>query len=126
MRKHNLIANVKQLKGYLMDQLRALSGHAIVGDIRGKGFLLGMEFVQNQKTREPFDFEESGYVANLVAKKAFENGLIIYPGAGTVDGHRGEHILIAPPFIIKKEEIDEMISLLDQSITEAEAEVLGK
>lgn len=126
MQKHDLIANVKQLKGYLMEQLKTLSGHAIVGDIRGKGFLLGMEFVKNQKTREPFDFEESGYVAKLVAKKAFENGLILYPGAGTVDGHRGDHVLIAPPFIIKKEEIDEMISLLDQSITEAGAEILEK
>jgi adenosylmethionine-8-amino-7-oxononanoate aminotransferase len=123
MQKHNLIANVNELKGYLKDQLNALSRHEIVGDIRGKGFLLGMEFVKDQKTKEPFIFEESGYVANLIAKKAFENGLIIYPGTGTVNGHHGDHILIAPPFIIKKEQIDEMISILDQSIKEAEAEL---
>jgi adenosylmethionine-8-amino-7-oxononanoate aminotransferase len=124
MQKHNLIGNVKQLSGHLVDQLKTLSKHPIVGDIRGKGFLQGIEFVKDQETRESFDFEESGYVASLIAKKAFENGLIIYPGAGTVDGHRGDHILIAPPFIIRKEEIDEMISLLDQSIKEVEAEVL--
>jgi adenosylmethionine-8-amino-7-oxononanoate aminotransferase len=123
MQKNNLIANVNELKGYLKDQLKTLSRHAIVGEIRGKGFLLGMEFVKDQKTREPFDFEESGYVANLIAQKAFENGLIIYPGTGTVNGHYGDHILIAPPFIIKKEQIDEMISLLNQSIKEAEAEL---
>jgi adenosylmethionine-8-amino-7-oxononanoate aminotransferase len=121
LQKNNLIANVNQLKGYLMEQLKRLSRHTIVGDIRGKGFLLGMEFVKDQKTREPFDFEESGYVANLIAQKAFENGLIIYPGTGTVNGHHGDHILIAPPFIIKKEQIDELISLLNQSIEEAEA-----
>ena len=125
MQKHNLIANVQQLQGYLMDQLKALSRNPIVGDLRGKGFLLGMEFVKDQETREPFDFEEPGHVANLIVKKAFEKGLIIYPGAGTVDGHRGDHILIAPPFIIKKEEIDELAALLDQSITEVEAEILG-
>ena len=123
MQKNNLIANVNELKGYLKDQLKTLGRQAIVGEIRGKGFLLGMEFVKDQKTKEPFVFEESGYVANLIAKKAFENGLIIYPGTGTVNGHHGDHILIAPPFIIKKEQIDEMISLLDQSIKEAEAEL---
>ena len=126
MKKNNLIANVNRLKGYLMDQLKTLSGHAIVGDIRGKGFLLGMEFVKDQKTREPFEYEESGYVANLIAQKAFDNGLIIYPGTGTVNGRYGDHILIAPPFIINEEEIDQMISILNQSIKEAEAEVFGK
>jgi adenosylmethionine-8-amino-7-oxononanoate aminotransferase len=124
IQKNNLIANVNKLKGYLMDRLKALSRHEIVGDIRGKGFLLGMEFVKDQKTREPFEFEESGYIANLIAQKAFEKGLIIYPGTGTVNGHLGDHILIAPPFIIKKEEIDQMISLLNQSIKEVEAQAL--
>ena len=63
-------------------------------------------------------------VANLIAKKAFENGLIIYPGGGTVDGHRGDHILVAPPFIIQKDEIDQMVSILSQTIAEVEAEIL--
>ena len=96
----------------------------IVGDVRGKGFLLGIELLRNQETLEPFNFEESGKVANLIAKKAFENGLILYPGGGTVDGHRGDHILIAPPFIIEKREIDEMISILDQTIGEVEKDLL--
>ena len=124
MKRYDLIANVKRLSGYLMDQLKSLYKHPIVGDIRGKGFLLGIEFVKDQKTRESFDFEESGKVANLIAKKAFENGLILYPGGGTVDGHRGDHILIAPPFIIEKREIDEMISILDQTIGEVEKDLL--
>ena len=124
MQKHNLIANVKQLSGYFMEQLKSLSKHPIVGDVRGKGFLLAIEFVRDQKTREPFSFDESGMVANLIAKKAFENGLIIYPGGGTVDGHRGDHILVAPPFIIQKDEIDQMVSILSQTIAEVEAEVL--
>ncbi len=124
MKRNDLIANVKRLSGYLMDQLKSLYKHPIVGDVRGRGFLLGIEFVRNQETREPFSFEESGKIANLIAKKAFENGLIIYPGGGTVDGHRGDHVLVAPPFIIQKDEINEMISILDQTIREVEKDIL--
>jgi adenosylmethionine-8-amino-7-oxononanoate aminotransferase len=124
MKRYDLIANVKRLSGYLMDQLKSLYKHPIVGDVRGKGFLLGIEFLRNKETREPFNFEESGKVANLIAKKAFENGLIIYPGGGTVDGYRGDHVLVAPPFIIRKDEINEMISILDQTIGEVEKNLL--
>jgi adenosylmethionine-8-amino-7-oxononanoate aminotransferase len=124
MKRNDLIANVKRLSGYLMDQLKSLYKHPIVGDVRGKGFLLGIEFVKDQKTRESFDFEESGKVANLIAKKAFENGLILYPGGGTVDGHRGDHVLVAPPFIIQEDEINEMISILDQTIGKVEKDLL--
>jgi adenosylmethionine-8-amino-7-oxononanoate aminotransferase len=124
MQRHQLLQNVKQLQGYLLDRLTTLSAHAIVGDIRGKGFMLGIEFVKDRNTKEPFDHEDSGVVANLIAKKAFENGLILYPGGGSVDGHRGDHILIAPPFVIQKKEIDELVSRLDQSLTAAELEIL--
>ena len=60
----------------------------------------------------------------MIAKKAFEKGLILYPGGGCVNGIRGDHILIAPPFIIEKRELDEIISILDRSISEVENEVL--
>lgn len=123
MQKHHLIENVHQLQGYLQDQLKALSSHAMVGDVRGRGFLMGMEFVKDRNTREPFVYQDSGYIAGLVAQKAFNNGLILYPGSGTVDGHLGDHVLIAPPFVITKEGIDELISCLDQSLTEVEREV---
>lgn len=118
MNQNDLIGNVKRLSRYFMEQLKTLYKHSIVGEVRGKGFMLGIEFVKNKETREPFSFEESGKVANLIAKKAFENGLIIYPGGGTVDGHLGDHILVAPPFNINKDEINEMVSILDQTIEE--------
>ncbi|OQY03263.1 MAG: hypothetical protein B6I22_11975 [Desulfobacteraceae bacterium 4572_123] len=124
MRKHRLVENVNNLSGYLLDQLKTLYKHNIVGEIRGKGFLLGIEFVKDQKTREPFYSNECGEIAALIAKKAFEKGLILYPGGGCVDGIRGDHILIAPPFIIKKEEIDKIVSILNRSISEVENEVL--
>ncbi|MBW2592721.1 MAG: aspartate aminotransferase family protein [Deltaproteobacteria bacterium] len=124
MLKHRLIENVNTLSGYLLDRLKTLYAHKIVGEIRGLGFLLGIEFVKDQKTKEPFHSKQGGEIAALIAKKAFEKGLILYPGGGCMDGIRGDHILIAPPFIIEKSEIDEIVSILDRSISEVESEVL--
>jgi adenosylmethionine-8-amino-7-oxononanoate aminotransferase len=123
LKEHDAIGNVHRLGGYLMDQLESLKKHSIVGDVRGKGFLTGMEFVRDQSTKEPFDFEAFAQVSQKVVKKSFENGLLVYPGGGTVDGHRGDHILVGPPLTTKKEEIDELISLLDKSIGEVEADL---
>jgi len=119
-KEHDLIGNVNRLNGYLMEQLKSLHKHSIVGDVRGKGFLTGLEFVRDKKTKEPFDFKEWGKVSQSIVQKAFEKGLIVYPGGGTFDGHRGDHILVGPPLTTKKQEIDELINLLDQSIQEVE------
>ena len=101
-----------------------MESHKIVGDIRGKGFLWGIEFVKDPKTKEPFPLQRGGSVAELLSKAAFSNGLIVYPGTGSVDGNQGDHILVAPPFIIEKHEIDKLVSILDQSISELEKEIL--
>jgi adenosylmethionine-8-amino-7-oxononanoate aminotransferase len=124
MRKHRLIENVNSLSGYLLDRLKTLYAHKIVGEIRGMGFLWGIEFVKDQKTKEPFYSKQGGKIADLIAKKAFEKGLILYPGGGCVDGNRGDHILVAPPFIIEKQEIDAIVSILGRSIAEVENEIL--
>jgi len=123
-RKNNLLGNVNQLSEYLMEQLKSLYKYSMVGDIRGKGFFTGVEFVKNRATKEPFDFPEYAKVSSMVVEKAFENGLIIYPGGGTVDGHRGDHILVAPPLTIQKKEMDELIYLLDKSIREVQKVLL--
>jgi adenosylmethionine-8-amino-7-oxononanoate aminotransferase len=123
MKQHDVVGNVVRLEGYLMAQLKSLYKHDTVGDVRGKGFLTGVEFVRDQKTKEPFANKEWGKVSNLIVQKAFDKGLIIYPGGGTVDGHRGDHILIGPPLTIRKEEIDELIFILDETIKEIEGMV---
>ena len=56
--------------------------------------------------------------------RCFENGLLVYPGSGTVDGIRGDHIQVAPPLVVDKEQIDEIVALLDKSIGEVEKEAL--
>ena len=120
LKTHDVIGNVQRLGGYLMDQLRSLDKYPIVGDVRGKGFLTGIEFVSNQRTRKPFMSKEWAKVSHLVADKAFQKGLIIYPGGGAVDGHRGDHIIVAPPLIAKRHEIDEIVSLLAGAIQDVE------
>ena len=90
--------------------------HPSVGDIRGRGMLRGLEFVKDRETKEPFDPDLK--VAARLKAKALENGLICYPMSGTIDGQRGDHVLIAPPFISTESQIDELVSKLSRSVAE--------
>ncbi|MBD3207749.1 aminotransferase class III-fold pyridoxal phosphate-dependent enzyme, partial [Candidatus Bathyarchaeota archaeon] len=120
---HNLVEKSAELGEYLHERLYELYDHLSVGDIRGKGLFAGIEFVKNKKTKETFSPDLKYY--SRIVEKCFENGLLVYPGTGTVDGVRGDHIQVAPPLIIKKNEIDTIMELLDRSITEVEGEVMG-
>ena len=120
--KHRLVERSAELGEYFHGKLKALYDHPSVGDVRGMGIFVGVEFVKNKETKEPFPPELRYY--NRVVDKCFENGLLVYPGVGTVDGVRGDHIQVAPPLVVNKEEIDEIVELLDRSIGEVEAEVI--
>ena len=87
-----------------------------VGDIRGKGLLAGIEFVQDRQTKQPFPRAER--FAERLTDAAFRNGLIVWPNIGHVDGTNGDILMLAPPFIITEEQIEEMIGLLEQSLEE--------
>ena len=95
------------------------SEHPNVGDIRGRGLFLGMEFVVDRDSKAAFD--PALGLNKLFKKTAFENGLICYPMGGTIDGKHGDHVLLAPPFIIEDNQIDELISKLDKTL----GQVLG-
>ncbi|KAL6705574.1 hypothetical protein ACN47E_006521 [Coniothyrium glycines] len=107
----NLLANVQE-KGALLQQklTKRLGGHRNVGDIRGAGLFRGIEFVRNQSTKEPFPS------AMNIAWKLHEKGLsrdygiYIYPGQGSADGHRGDHIIIAPAYNINDGDVDEIVN----------------
>lgn len=86
----------------LRSALAPLLQHPNVGEIRGLGLLLGIEFVKNKSTREPFPKEDNA--AEKVRMAALERGVLTYPSQGCVDGIRGDHILLAPPFILSPEE----------------------
>lgn len=94
-----------------------LADHPHVGDIRGRGLFAGVELVADRGTNEPFDPARG--IGGKIKPAAMENGLICYPGSGTIDGTRGDHILLAPPFIITDEQIGELVDKLGQSIDEA-------
>ncbi|UWQ01684.1 aspartate aminotransferase family protein [Aliiroseovarius crassostreae] len=84
--------------------------HPNVGDIRGRGLFRGLELVADRDTKTPFD--PAMGVAGKIKKAAFAAGLICYPMSGTRDGKHGDHILLAPPFIITEEQIDELVDKL--------------
>jgi adenosylmethionine-8-amino-7-oxononanoate aminotransferase len=86
----------------LREALSPLQSHPHVGDIRGLGLLLGVEFVKDRATREPFP--KSSNIAERVRQAALDEGVLTYPTQGCVDGHRGDHLLLAPPFTISREE----------------------
>ena len=89
---------------------RSFGQHPNVGDIRGRGLFLGIEIVENRDTKAPFDPKRG--IAKGLKKAAFEAGLICYPMSGTIDGVNGDHILLAPPFIISDEQIGEVTDKL--------------
>ena len=91
-----------------------LCGHEFVGDIRGRGLFLGLELVKDKKTKAPFD--SSLGLNKLIKKSAFDAGLICYPMGGTIDGKSGDHVLLAPPFIIQDEQITELVDKLSFAI----------
>ncbi|MDH3220920.1 MAG: aspartate aminotransferase family protein [Gammaproteobacteria bacterium] len=88
--------------------------HPNVGDIRGRGLFFGLEFVRDRDTRAPFP-PQLGFHRKLKAA-AFEAGMICYPMGGTIDGQQGDHVLLAPPFIIDAEHIDEIVGKLDTAV----------
>ncbi len=89
----------------------AFSQHPHIGDIRGRGMFRGIEIVEDRDSKTPFD--PSLAINKKLKKACFEAGLICYPMGGTIDGKLGDHILLAPPFIISDAQIDELVSKLD-------------
>ncbi|MBP0483900.1 aspartate aminotransferase family protein [Sagittula salina] len=111
----DLLARVRTQGEKLDAALRVEFGqHPHVGDIRGRGLFRGVELVENRETKAPFDPARK-FNARIKAN-AFEAGLICYPMGGTIDGQRGDHVLLAPPFIIEDNQIDELVTKLSGAI----------
>jgi len=96
-----------KLKAALLDRF---GEHPHIGDIRGRGLFMGMEFVADRASKAAFDPAEARHKRFKAA--AFEAGLICYPMGGTIDGRQGDHVLLAPPFIISDSQIDELVDKL--------------
>lgn len=113
-----MMMQVRARGDYLMARLRErFSQHPHIGDIRGRGLFRGLELVEDRETRQPFD--PARKTAKKIKAFAMEAGLMCYPMAGTIDGRRGDHILLAPPFIIENSQIDNAIDMLSDAIDRA-------
>ncbi len=120
----DLLPNVRTMGAKLKSALEsALGQHPYVGDVRGRGLFLGVEFVADKDTKAPFD-PSVGLAAKL-KKACFADGLMVYPMSGTIDGQQGDHALIAPPFILEDGHVDEIVTkftgALDRTVREAVA-----
>ncbi|WP_170548630.1 aspartate aminotransferase family protein [Ruegeria atlantica] len=115
MTQRDLPARVAVMGQKVQSKLEAALGqHPNVGDIRGRGLFRGIELVADRETKAPLD--PALGVAGKIKKAALAEGLICYPMSGTRDGRLGDHILLAPPFIIEDAQIDEMVSKLSKAI----------
>ena len=115
IRHDNLLANVRSQGTHLSRRLKERFGnHPFVGDVRGRGLLQGVELVADRGTKEAFDPKLK--VHARVKREAMARGLMVYPMGGTVDGERGDHVLIAPPFIVDDGAVDVIVERLGEAI----------
>jgi adenosylmethionine-8-amino-7-oxononanoate aminotransferase len=112
---HKLFARVTPAAEILRKDLAPLLEHRHVGDVRGLGLLIGVEFVKDKQTREPFASNEN--IAERIRQAALDQSVLTYPTQGCVDGLRGDHILLAPPFILKEEESATIAAALQTALT---------
>lgn len=109
--RRDLLQNVGRMGERLREGLHARFGqHPNVGDIRGRGLFLGLELVADRDTKAPLPPERKAHAA--IKRAALERDLMVYPMGGTVDGVRGDHILIAPPFIITERDVETILDRL--------------
>ena len=101
----NVLERGEQLRASLH---RELADHPNLGDIRGRGLFVGVEFVSDKATKAPLD--PSARTHAVLKKRAMDNGLLMYPSGGTVDGESGDHVLLAPPFICTADDIEEIVA----------------
>ena len=125
LRRDHLIERCARMGVYLERQLREqLENCKSVGDIRGGGLFWGIEFVRDRESKECF---EPGVEFGVrVQRAAFEAGVAIYPGIATVDGVRGDHVILAPPFTVTEEELEGVVRRVREAIEQVSGKVDGE
>ena len=116
--RDNLLAAVRRQGAGLRERLsHGFAEHSHVGDIRGRGLFMAVELVADRDTKEPFD--PSLRLHARVKAEAMARGLMVYPMGGTIDGRRGDHVLLAPPFIVTDADLDEIVRRLAAAVDAA-------
>jgi len=128
VKKYNLVVRGREMGKYLFSRLLTLADLPIVGDIRGLGLMMAVEFVENKKTKKPFPRKMQ--IAEKIVQAALKKGLNLYFAIGFVDGadgaDSGDAVMVAPPFIVTKKEIDEIVNIFKESILEVQNNCLKK
>lgn len=115
MQRENLVANAASVGAYLSERLvQSLGSHPNVGDIRGRGLFHGLEFVADRLSTEPFPASED--IAWRLWKRAADLGLLVYFSQGCADGVNGDIIMLGPPLIINREQVDEIVDVLTSAV----------
>jgi hypothetical protein len=118
IRQDDLLSNVQRQGRTLQNLLHErFQGHPHIGDIRGRGLLLAIELVEDRATKQPF---AAGLkLHSRIKQQAMAQGLICYPGGGTVDGESGDHVLIAPPFNVAHSQLEQIVLSLGDAVEAA-------
>ncbi|MEX4006180.1 aspartate aminotransferase family protein [Neoaquamicrobium sediminum] len=115
-----LLENCRLMGARLKERLgEAFASHPRIGDIRGRGLFIGVELVEDRETKKPFD--PALRLHARIKAAAMEEGLMVYPAGGTVDGRAGDHVLVAPPFIIGEGHVGMIVEKLQRAVAAATA-----
>lgn len=118
IQRDDLLGAVRRMGAVLRERLvTAFGAHPHVGDIRGRGLFMAIELVVDRSTKAPF--EPALRVHARIKAEAMTGGLMVYPMGGTLDGRRGDHVLLAPPFIVTPTEIGHMVDRLAKAVDAA-------
>src|SRR5690554_3248618 len=109
----NVLARGEQLRSELRD---VFANHPNVGDVRGRGLFVGVEFVQDKASKATLDPSLKTHAK--LKKQAMQNGLMMYPMGGTIDGVHGDHVLLAPPFICTPDDISEIVNTFAATVNQ--------
>ena len=114
-----IVENSRTVGAYLLAQMQEkLLPFSFVGDVRGRGLLLGVEIVKDKMTKEPFPAAKG--MAGKITQTLIKHGIIIYPGTGNADGIDGDQFLVSPPLIITKDQADELVGGMVAAFAEFE------
>jgi len=122
LKAHDLVGNAARIGRLLLERLTALKKYPIVGDARGTGLILGVEFVTDQSTKRPFP--PSAEVTRRIVENVLESGVVVVPGmSGLIDAVAGDHIQISPPYIFTEANVDRLVTALEKAIQRVMREV---
>jgi adenosylmethionine-8-amino-7-oxononanoate aminotransferase len=120
--EENLVENSRTVGDYLLHRLQErLLPFWFVGDVRGKGLMLGVEIVRDKATKDPFPVAMG--MAEKLTVTLMEHGVIVYPGTGNADGENGDQFLLAPPLTMTKDQADELIEAMVAGFAEFEKNI---